>query len=154
MSAALKRRFNFETVFPIADLETELALVRDETRRLLERTGIAAVPGDDVLEVLVSTFRELRAGATADGQALDRPTAALSTAEAVSVAFAVGVRGHYLRGGPATPADVVECLAGAAVKDSPEDLKRLRRYFEQRVSKRRGEAWRAFYEARTLLPDA
>ena len=27
MSAALKRRFNFETVFPIAQYETELALV-------------------------------------------------------------------------------------------------------------------------------
>ena len=29
LSAALKRRFNFETVFPIGDYDTELALVRE-----------------------------------------------------------------------------------------------------------------------------
>src|SRR6185295_8082406 len=40
MSAALKRRFNFETVFPIADMKTEMALVRDESRRLLQRSGV------------------------------------------------------------------------------------------------------------------
>jgi MoxR-like ATPase len=153
MSAALKRRFNFETVFPIADLETELALVKEESTRLLARAGVASAPPDDVLEVLVSTFRELRAGATAEGESLDRPSAALSTAEAVSVAVAVGVRAHYLRGGPAVPADVVECLAGAAVKDGRDDLRRLRRYFEQRVAKRKGEHWRAFFEARSLLPE-
>src|SRR4051794_26261731 len=42
MSAALKRRFNFETVQPIADLSEELALVQRETDRLLERSGIPA----------------------------------------------------------------------------------------------------------------
>ncbi|MFE7759295.1 AAA family ATPase [Streptomyces sp. NPDC057418] len=31
MSAALKRRFNFETVFPIPDLDTELALIEAES---------------------------------------------------------------------------------------------------------------------------
>ena len=152
MSAALKRRFNFETVFPIADLPTELALVREEAARLLARSGVPESPGDDVLEVLVTTFRELRAGETAEGQAMERLTTAMSTAEAVSVAHAVGVRAHFVRGARATPADVVECLAGAAVKDNPEDLARIRRYFEQRVSRREAPHWRAFYEARHLLP--
>jgi hypothetical protein len=46
----------------------------------------------------------------------------------------------------------VECLAGAAVKNDPEDLKRLRRYFEQRVARREGAHWRAYYEARLRLP--
>ena len=152
MSAALKRRFNFETVFPIPDMQTELALVRDETRRLLERANVPSMPGDDVLDVLVTTFRELRAGQTADGQAIERLSVPMSTAEAVSVAYAVGVRGHYLGGGRTSPADVVECLAGAAVKDDKEDLNRLRQYFEQRVSKRKGAHWQAFYEARHRLP--
>ena len=39
MSAALKRRFNFETVFPIGDLKVEMDLVREETSRLLARSG-------------------------------------------------------------------------------------------------------------------
>jgi hypothetical protein len=105
-----------------------------------------------VLEVLVTTFRELRAGETTDGQAMERLNSAMSTAEAVSVAYAVGVRGHFLAGGRATPGDVVDCLAGAAVKDDKEDLARLRQYLEQRVPKKSGAQWKAFHEARHRLP--
>jgi MoxR-like ATPase len=152
MSAALKRRFNFETVFPIADLEVEMQLVQDETQRLLQRSGVPTAPARDILELLVVTFRELRAGMTEEGQAMDRLSTAMSTAEAVSVAHAVGVRGWYLGGGEATAADVVECIAGAAVKSDQEDLARLRRYFEQRVSRRSEPHWRAYYEARHRLP--
>ena len=49
MSAALKRRFNFETVHPIADLEEEMALVQRETDKLLRRAGVPAThpAGDD-----------------------------------------------------------------------------------------------------------
>ncbi|MGC4093770.1 MAG: AAA family ATPase [Polyangiaceae bacterium] len=152
MSAALKRRFNFETVFPIADYDVEMALVREETARLLARSGVPHVPGPDVLELLVTTFRELRAGLSVDGQAMDRLSVPMSTAEAVSVAYAVGVRSHFLQHSAATPADLVECLLGAAIKTDSEDLARLRRYFEQRVSKRDAPHWRAYYEARLRLP--
>ncbi len=153
MSAALKRRLNFETVFPIPDFEVELALVRSESARLLERAGVPSAPSEDVLEVLVTTFRELRSGQTRDGQTLDRMSTVLSTAEAVSVAYAAGVRAHFLGSGEVSARDVVESLAGAVVKDDPEDLRRLRRYFEQRVAKRKGGAWSAFYAARSALPD-
>lgn len=151
MSAALKRRFVFETVFPIADLHTELELVRREAARLLARSGVADLPGDDVLEVLVTTFRELRAGELADGTAVERPTTVLSTAEAVGVAHAVGVRAHYLGEGPATAADLAECLAGTVVKESRDDLDRLRHYVEQHVSERKAPHWQAFYAARHRL---
>lgn len=152
MSAALKRRFNFETVFPIRDFDVEMALVKTETQRLLERAGVPALPGDDVLELLVTTFRELREGKDESGQAMERLSSAMSTAEAVSVAYAVGVRAHFLGNGKATPADLVDCLAGAAVKDDKEDLARLRRYFEQRVSRVGKPHFKAFFEARHRLP--
>ncbi|WP_394827366.1 AAA family ATPase [Pendulispora albinea] len=152
MSAALKRRFNFETVFPISDFNVEMELVREESKRLLARSGVPHVPGPDVLELLVTTFRELRAGQTVDGKAMDRLSVPMSTAEAVSVAHAVGVRSHFLGQREASPADLVECLIGAAIKTDSEDLARLRRYFEQRVSKGSGPHWRAYYEARHLLP--
>ena len=149
MSAALKRRFNFETVFPIADFETELALVEAEVRTLLLSSGVEPPPDRDVLEVLVGTFRELR-GQQAGGERL---SAVMSTAEAVSVAHAVGLRGWFLRGEPGSAADVVACLAGTAAKDSPEDLARLRRFLEQQVSRRQGPHWQALYDARHLLAD-
>jgi MoxR-like ATPase len=151
MSAALKRRFNFETVFPIPDFATELELVKDQAEALLASAGVPRVPADEVLELLVTTFRELRAGQTQDGHAMERLTTAMSTAEAVSVAVAVGVRAHYLNSAAARPADVVECLAGAAVKENADDLARVRAYFEQQVAKRSGAAWKAYYEARHLL---
>ncbi|MFE3028003.1 ATP-binding protein [Nocardia tengchongensis] len=152
MSAALKRRFNFETVFPIADLATELALVERQAGALLERSGVPTPPRRDVLEVLVTTFRELRTGATANGDALDRMSAVMSTAEAVSVAHAVGLRGWYLRGEAGSAADIVECLAGTAAKDDADDLARLRRYLEQQVPRKSGSAWQDLHAARLRLP--
>lgn len=152
MSAALKRRFNFETVFPIADAGAERALVAREAAALLERSGVPLRPPDDVLDVLVTTFRELRGGADAADTA-DALSSVPSTAECVAVAHAIGVRAYYARGEAPTPADVVEHLAGAAAKDDPEDLRRLRRYLEQRAKGRAGAAWRALHAARHLLPD-
>ncbi|PWK82799.1 MoxR-like ATPase [Lentzea atacamensis] len=145
MSAALKRRFNFETVFPIADFDTELALVEQESAKLLAKSGVELAPKRDVLEVLVRTFRDLREGN-------DRLTTVMSTAEAVSVAHAVGLRGWFLRGEAGTAADVVECLAGTAAKDNAEDLARLRRYLEQHAPRRKGKQWQELHRARHLLP--
>ncbi|XVV09735.1 ATP-binding protein [Actinoplanes sp. CA-131856] len=152
MSSALKRRFNFETVFPIADFATELALVTDEAARLLARSGVTAEPRRDVLEVLVTTFRELRTGETARGDSMDKLSAVMSTAEAVSVAHAVGLRGWFLRGEAGNAEDIVACLAGTAAKDNAEDLAKLRRYLAQQITWRDGNQWRALHQARHLLP--
>ncbi|RKR86859.1 MoxR-like ATPase [Micromonospora pisi] len=152
MSSALKRRFNFETVFPIEDFDTELSLVEAEATALLHRSGVGVEPRRDVLEVLVTTFRELRTGQTARGDTMERISSVMSTAEAVSVAHAVGLRGWFLRGEPGTAADLVSCLAGTAAKDSPEDLAKLRRYLEQQARTRQGEQWQALHHARHLLP--
>lgn len=151
MSAALKRRFNFETVFPIRDVGQELELVKREAAKMLARSGVPLPPEDDVLQVLVTCFRDLRNAASDDGAPAERLTSAMSTAEAVSVAHAVGIRGHFLRGDRGRPEDIIECLAGAAAKDNAEDLAKLRRYLDQRAGKRKGEAWRALYAARHLL---
>lgn len=152
MSAALKRRFNFETVFPIPDLETELALVESEATQLLQRSGVQVAPRRDVLEVLVTTFRELRTGVTDTGDPIDQMSSVMSTAEAVSVAHAVGLRGWFLRGEAGSPGDIVECLAGTAAKDDADDLARLRRYIEQQVPRKKGRHWKAMHDARHALP--
>ncbi len=152
MSAALKRRLNFETVFPIADFETELELVRTEAERLLAASGVPDAPDRDLLEVLVTTFRELRNGQTSTGHALEPLSTVMSTAEAVSVAHAVGLRAHFLRGGKANAGDIVGTLAGTAAKDNPEDLARIRAYLEQEVPRKQGPAWKAMHDARDDLP--
>lgn len=152
MSSALKRRFNFETVFPIADFATELALVADESAKLLRRSGVTAEARRDLLEVLVTTFRELRTGTTSRGDSMDRLSAVMSTAEAVSVAHAVGLRGWFLRGESGNAEDFVACLAGTAAKDNADDLAKLRKYLAQQVAWRDGEQWKALQRARHVLP--
>ena len=152
MSAALKRRFSFETVFPIADYDQELALVQSEVARLLANDGLQQQPNSEVLEVLVTTFRELRQGMDKEGAASERLSTVVSTAEAVSVAYSIALRGHYLRGDTGQPSDIVEALAGAAAKDNADDLKKIRRYIENKTAKRQGNHWREFYAARHLLP--
>src|SRR5262249_60190265 len=67
MSAALKRRFNFETVHPIADLREEMDLVQRETDKLLTRAGIPHRIPPEMTEVLVTTVHELRSGPSEDG---------------------------------------------------------------------------------------
>ncbi|BBH63506.1 hypothetical protein ACTI_01910 [Actinoplanes sp. OR16] len=152
MSSALKRRFNFETVFPIGDFDTELDLVESEAAELLRRSGVTAPPRRDVLEVLVTTFRELRTGRTARGDEMERLSSVMSTAEAVSVAHAVGLRGWFLDGAPGSVSDLVSCLAGTAAKDNADDLAKLRRYLEQHTAWRTGPQWRELREARRELP--
>nr|WP_323747618.1 AAA family ATPase [Catenulispora rubra] len=152
MSAALKRRFNFETVFAITDFATELALVEQEATHLLQGSGVTVPPRRDVLEVLVTAFRELREGKTDRGDGMERLSSVMSTAEAVSVAHAVGLRGWFLRGDAGTATDIVECLAGTAAKDNADDLAKLRTYLEQHAQRRKGDQWQELYDARHRLP--
>jgi MoxR-like ATPase len=151
MSAALKRRFNFETVQPIGDIADELALVARETGRALERANIPARLPEDLAEVLVTVFHELRAGKTAGGKAIEPLSSAMSTAEAVSVGFAACVQAHYFGGSEPGAEHVAQHLVGTALKDEPEDVKRLRHYLEHEVRGRKGRAWKDLYAARALL---
>lgn len=151
MSAALKRRFNFETVPPIANLTHEMALVQRETDRLLQRAGIPAALKPELTEVLVTTFHELRNGKTTNGKALEPLTSVMSTAEAVSVGYAAGIHAYYYEGGEVRPEHLVQSLLGSALKDSPEDLKKLQHYFNHVVKERHKGAWPGYYEARKYL---
>ncbi len=151
MSAALKRRFNFETVQPINDLKDEMALVQRETDKLLKRAEIPIALKPDVVELLVTTFHELRTGKTEDGKALEPLTTAMSTAEAVSTAYAASIHAYYYGSSEVEPTHLVQHLVGSALKDAPDDLKKLEHYFNHVVKGRKKRAWPDYYEARTYL---
>ena len=151
MSAALNRRFNFETVQPIVSLTDEMALVQRETDKLLKRADIPVALKPDIVELLVTTFHELRNGQTSDGKAIDPLTTAMSTAEAVSTAYAAGIHAYYYGSSEVEPAHLVQHLAGSALKDAPDDVKKLEHYFNHVVKNRRRGSWPAYYEARKHL---
>ncbi|MEL7304233.1 MAG: AAA family ATPase [Myxococcota bacterium] len=151
MSAALKRRFNFETVHPIPDLEREVELVQNQAESLLAHANVPVRLSRDLTEVLVSTFHELRRGKTAQGKSVESLSTVMSTAEAVSVVYSSGLHAHFYNGGTVTVDHLVQNIVGTALKDEPEDLNKLRRYFENVIKSRSGRAWKAFYAARKHL---
>lgn len=147
MSAALKRRFNFETIPPINNLRQELDLVQRQTDQLLAQAQIPIALPPELTEILVTTFHELRTGTTSDGKALEPLSTVMSTAEAVSVGYAAGIHGFYYNQGKVTPEHIVQSLLGSAIKDSSEDVKKLNHYFHQVVKEKSGEAWKQYYAA-------
>ena len=153
MSAALKRRFNFETVHPITDIREEMALVQRETDKLLARAGVPTTLTPDMTEVLVVAFHELRHAKEEGGKALEPLTTAMSTAEAIATGFTAGLHAYFYGGGPASVRHLAQHLAGTALKDSPDDIKRLRHYFNHVVKGKKGVLWQALYEARDELPE-
>jgi MoxR-like ATPase len=151
MSAALKRRFNFETVQPIADIQQEMALVKREAERLFAQSAIPVTLPADMTEILVTTFHELRRGVSAEGDTVSPLSTVMSTAEAVSAAYAAGIHAYYYGTGQITPEVILHSVLGSAVKESADDLNKLKVYFNTSVKKKAGAAWRAYFEARTLL---
>lgn len=151
MSAALKRRFNFETVSPISEISQEMDLVQRESSKHLERSGVPVALAPEVTELLVTTFRELRQGKTTDGKGIEPLSAVLSTAEAVSTASAAGVHAYYYGDGIVRPRHLVQHMIGTVLKDNPDDLKKVQHYFQHVVKNRREGHWREFYDARGEL---
>jgi MoxR-like ATPase len=151
MSAALKRRFNFETIPPINNLRQELELVQQQTDRLLAQANIPITLPPELTEILVTTFHELRTGKTSDGKALEPLSTVMSTAEAVSVGYAAGIHGFYYDEGKVTAAHLVQNLLGSAIKDSVEDIQKLQHYFNQVVKDKPGDRWQQYYAARKYL---
>jgi MoxR-like ATPase len=152
MSAALKRRFNFELVEPIADFDQERELVERQASAALQRVGAALDVDAAVLAALVTAFRDLRAGRTAEGWTVDRPGTVMSTAEAVAIATSLGLQIAYFRG------DSLQLLPayllGVVRKDDPQDQARLLGYWDGAVKRRADageEVWARLWDLRSTL---
>ncbi|GGT00701.1 AAA family ATPase [Nonomuraea spiralis] len=153
MSAALKRRFNFETVDPISDAAAETSLVRRQATAVVQRAGAGFAVDDAVLEALVTVFRDLRTGRSGEGWDVERPGTVMSTAEAVQVAASLGVAAAYLPSG-----DVLDLvpghLLGVVRKDDPADHGRLLGYWDGPVRRRAEDGsamWRRLWDLRESL---
>jgi MoxR-like ATPase len=147
LSSALKRRFN-TVVLPVpADLNEEVAIVQRRVADLGQALELPAEPPalEEVRRV-VTIFRELRDGQTADGRArLKQPSGTLSTAEAISVVNSgLALAGHFgdgrLRSG-----DLASGLEGAVIKDPIQDRVVWLEYLETVVKERDG--WQDLYRA-------
>ena len=153
MSSALKRRFNFETVPALADRRQEIALVRRQAEEQLAESGITVACPDEVIDLLVTTFQDLRQGRTDEGTVIEKPGTVMSTAEAVAVAHAAALDAHYFGDGVLAPEHLARQMLGTAFKDNPEDARKLRQYVDVVVKARAAAspAWSKFHAARQWL---
>jgi MoxR-like ATPase len=154
MSAALKRRFNFELVEPIADFELERRLVERQATAALERVGAQLEVDTGVLDALVTAFRDLRVGRTAEGWTVERPGTVMSTPEAVAVATSLGMQAAYLRSAQDVLPLLPEYLLGVVRKDDPQDQARLLGYWDGAVKRRAdggARLWGRLWELRAIL---
>lgn len=147
MSSALRRRFN-TVVLPLpATIEEELDIV---TRRVVELGEAISLPpardpADEIRRV-VTIFRELRAGVSADGRVkLKTPSATLSSAEAISVVMSAAALAVHFGSGALAVEDLASGIVGAVVKDPVHDGIAWREYLETVVRDRAG--WADLYQA-------
>ncbi|NJR48303.1 MAG: AAA family ATPase [Leptolyngbyaceae cyanobacterium CSU_1_3] len=153
MSSALKRRFNFETVEPIRNKTLELQLVMAQTQALLTDAEATIELDMNVIDLLVTTFHDLREGRTEEGTIVEKPSTVMSTAEAVSVGVSAGLDARYFGNSVVESEHIVRNLVGTVLKDNPEDAKKLKHYFDVVVKSRARTKpeWEAFYHARKWL---
>lgn len=154
MSAALKRRFNFETIAPIQDANREVELVLRRATSLLARAN-HTIPVDIALvQLLVQIFRDLRSGRTAEGWQVQQPSTVMSTAEAVAVTAAIVREGAFFPSGFDPISRLPGHLLGVVMKDDVKDRERLLHYWDGAL-RRRAEAgnplWKRLSELRSHI---
>lgn len=150
LSSALKRRFHFETVRPLQDKKLEMQLVKQQTDALLATAGVDTVLPPDVVDLLVTAFHDLRSGVTAEGTVVEKPTAVMSSAEAVAVGYAACLDAHWLGDGDVGGEHVARQLIGTVLKDNADDGKKLRHWFDVVVKARAQQhpQWRRAFATR------
>lgn len=147
LSSALRRRFN-TVVLPLpATAEEEMAIVAQRVAELGQSLALPDVPAAaDEIRRVVTIFRELREGVTADGRtSLKTPTGTLSSAEAISVIMNGLALAAHFGDGRLQAADVAGSIVGAVVRDPLHDDVAWREYLDGVVRERDG--WGDFYDA-------
>ncbi len=153
MSSALKRRFNFETIQPVSDKNLEMKIVKQQTELLLKDNEIDIKYSEDTLDLLITTFQDLRTGKTHEGASIEKPSTVMSTAEAVAVSLSACLDAHYFGNGKLNGEHITRQMVGTVFKDDPNDAKKLEHYLKviAKTRSKKGGVWKAFYESRHLL---
>lgn len=147
LSSALKRRFN-TVVLPLpATIEEEISIVRQRVASLGQALALPAeLPALEEIRRIITIFRELRGGVTADGKTrIKSPSSTLSTAEAISVLNSGLALAAHFGDGTLRANDVASGLVGAIVKDPVQDRVAWLEYLETVVKERDG--WKDLYRA-------
>lgn len=147
LSSALRRRFN-TVVLPVPETaEEELRIVRSRVGQMARALELPEEePADEQIRRVVTIFRELRSGLTADGRTrLKSPSGTMSPAEAISVVHSGVALATHFGDGRVGAEDLAAGLVGSVIKDPVQDRVVWLEYLETVVKEREG--WRDLYRA-------
>ncbi len=139
LSGALKRRFN-TVILPVPSTEKEeLNIVQTRVASMAKALDLPVESGSlEKIKKLITIFRELRSGETADGkQILKSPSGTLSTAEVISVVNQGLALSAHFGDGQLSSEDLAAGLVGAIVKDPVQDAIVWKEYLDTVMKKRK-----------------
>jgi MoxR-like ATPase len=152
LSSALQRRFN-TVVLPLPkEIDAEVAIVRTRVEDMGRKLSIP-VREPVVAEIrrVVTIFRELRSGRTADSHnRIKSPSATLSTGEAISVINSAMALAAHFGTRRLTADDIAAVITGAIIKDPVQDRAVWLEYLETVIKQREG--WEDLYAACRKAP--
>ncbi|MBS9879783.1 AAA family ATPase [Vibrio sp. 665] len=127
MSSALKRRFNFEVLKPLAQRQQRIELVMTQVNDRLKHEKVDLRLENDAIDVLVTVFDELKSGQVA-GVSIPTPSTLLSIPESINLAFHAAMQCHYFGDNHVTPVHLAQFLMGTVIKDNQKDHESLSDY--------------------------
>jgi len=147
LSSALKRRFN-TVILPVPEhIDQEVSIVQRRVADMSKAHRLPAeIPTLAAIQRIVTIFRELRSGVTADGKTkIKSPSGSMSTAEAIAVVNSGLSLAAYFGDGRLTAGDIAAGLTGTVIKDPVQDKIVWNEYLETVIKPR--EAWNDIYRA-------
>jgi MoxR-like ATPase len=147
LSSALKRRFN-TVILPVpTTIEEEVDIVQQRVSSFSRSIDLPIEkPITEEIKRIVTIFRELRNGVSADGKTkLKSPSGTLSTAEAISVMNNGLALAYHFGDGSLKADDIASGVIGSVVKDPVQDKIVMQEYMENVLKQRDG--WKDIYRA-------
>lgn len=148
LSSALKRRFNFVTIPVVTNKRSEQQIVEYRVADLLRRSNFSVDIPPALLDVLLTTFAELRVASAAAKSDDERLESSLSTAEQIGIVEDAVLHGQFFGARTLEARALARSLVGTLVRRVPEDLTVMSRFWHANVAAHaKGDpTWKAFFD--------
>jgi hypothetical protein len=124
-------------------------VVEQRSSELLKRYQVKTEIPPSIISMLATVFREIREGKTMDGVSIKKPSTALSTAEAISIALDSALHARFFGNGLVGPSHIARNMIGSVVKEDETDRAVLKEYVVLVAKKRalNDPEWKEFHDA-------
>lgn len=139
LSSALKRRFNFVHIPVVTSRSAEKHIVEFRVKELLARNEFTVDVPPSLLDVLLTTFDDLRQASSAASGDDDRLESALSTAEQIGTLEDAVLHAQFFGDRVLQPEVLARSLVGTLVRRVPEDLSVMNKFWHGVVDARAKE---------------